>query len=450
VFRRVLVLSCGLTLAGCGGDESPGDESGGAGGSSAGGSAGVSGASGKGGSAGSATGGKSGSGGSGNASGAGGASAGGAAGASAAGGGASGEGAGTTGGAAGSAGSQGGASGSGTGEAGEGGASGSSGSSGTGGIGMPEVTIDGPGIFVDGRPFHIRGVCWNPVPQGATHPDGIDFSGAVEEDGALMQAAGINVVRTYESITDPSVLDALAERGIMVLNSIYVWGGDEPSVVTSRVAPVADHPAVLAWVVGNEWNYNGLYVDLSHEESLARLNEAATLLKQNAGSRPVATVYGELPSAETIAAMPDIDIWGINSYRGISFGDLFSTWAERSQKPMFLAEYGADAYNANEDRYDPESQAEAVGALTREIADHGFAFVEGGVASGGSVFEFADEWWKDSGGSPDAHDVGGIAPGGGPYPDQTFNEEWWGLVDVDRVPRPAYEALREVLTSLPQ
>lgn len=315
---------------------------------------------------------------------------------------------------------------------------------------MPEVAIDGRGVLVDGEPFHIRGVCWNPVPKGATHPDGIDFSGMVAGDAALMKAAGINVVRTYEAITDPDVLDALGEQGIMVLNSIYVWGGDEASVVSARVAPVADHPAVLAWVVGNEWNYNGLYVDLSHEESLARLNEAAALLKQNAGSRPVATVYGEIPSAETIAAMPGIDIWGINSYRGISFGDLFSVWAERSDKPMFIAEYGADAYNANEDRYDPESQAEAVGALTQEIADHGIAFVETGVTLGGSIFEFADEWWKDSEGSPDAQDVGGIAPGGGPYPDMTFNEEWWGLVDVDRVPRPAYEALKAVLISLPQ
>jgi hypothetical protein len=444
------MLSCAVALTACGGGESPSDESGGAGGSANAAGAGGGGAtSGKGGAAGSsagssASGGAAGSagssaGGTGNVSGRGGTSAGGA--------GTAGEAGATDGGASGSS-ASGGASGGDAG--GTAGSAGSAGSSGAGGIGMPEVTVDGPGIFVDGRPFHIRGVCWNPVPKGATHPDGIDFPGMVATDADLMRAAGINVVRTYEAITEPSVLDALAERGIMVLNSMYVWGGDQPSVVTTRVAPVADHPAVLAWVVGNEWNYNGLYVDLSHEESLARLNEAAALLKQNAGSRPVVTVYGEVPSAETIAAMPDIDIWGINAYRGIGFGDLFSTWASRSQKPMFLAEYGADAYNANEDRYDPESQAEAVEALTQEIADNGFAFVDGGVASGGSIFEFADEWWKDGGGSPDAHDVGGIAPGGGPHPDQTFNEEWWGLVDVDRVPRPAYDALRAVLSSLPE
>jgi hypothetical protein len=446
------MLSCAVALTACGGGESPSDESGGAGGSANAGGAGGGGAtSGKGGAAGSSAGafasggaaasGGSSAGGTGNVSGHGGTSAGGA--------GTSGEAGATDGGASGSSASGGASGGDAGGTAGSAGSAGSSGAGGIG-IGMPEVTVDGPGIFVDGRPFHIRGVCWNPVPKGATHPDGIDFPGMVATDADLMRAAGINVVRTYEAITEPSVLDALAERGIMVLNSMYVWGGDEPSVVTTRVAPVADHPAVLAWVVGNEWNYNGLYVDLSHEESLARLNEAAALLKQNAGSRPVVTVYGEVPSAETIAAMPDIDIWGINAYRGIGFGDLFSTWASRSQKPMFLAEYGADAYNANEDRYDPESQAEAVEALTQEIADNGFAFVDGGVASGGSIFEFADEWWKDGGGSPDAHDVGGIAPGGGPHPDQTFNEEWWGLVDVDRVPRPAYDALRAVLSSLPE
>jgi glycosyl hydrolase family 2 len=292
--------------------------------------------------------------------------------------------------------------------------------------------------------FISRGVCWNPVGAGARHPEGLDYAGFADVDIALMAELGVNVVRTYEPLLDRAVLDKLWAADIRVIESIYPWGGDDVSVVTERVRAVKDHPAVLYWALGNEWNYNGLYVGSSQDEALARLNQAALLVRAEDTSHPIATIYGELPSAETIAAMPEIDVWGINAYRGISFGDLFDDWRARTDKPMFIAEYGADAYDANLPGYDPESQALAVAALTREILEQATRTGPLAPVLGGTIFEWADEWWKDEAGSLTEQDVGGIAPGGGPYPDQTFNEEWWGLVDLERAPRPAFESLRAV------
>lgn len=311
---------------------------------------------------------------------------------------------------------------------------------GSGGTGETGVRIDGRDLLIDGEPYHVRGVCWNPVPKGASHPAGLDFAGFAESDAALMQAAGINTVRTYEPLLDTAVLDTLFAAGIRVFNSVYPYGGDAASVVTERVNAVKAHPAIIGWIIGNEWNYNGLYVDLPHAEALARLNEAASLIRTADSAHPIVSVYGEMPPAEVVDGMPDVDIWGINIYRGIGFGDLFSVWESRSDKPMFVSEYGADAYNSDLPGYDPESQALAVETLTQEILDHSAARTADGVTLGGTIFEWADEWWKAE--NPATQDVGGVAPGGGPYPDQTFNEEWWGLVDIERSPRPAYDALK--------
>jgi hypothetical protein len=53
------------------------------------------------------------------------------------------------------------------------------------------------------------------------------------------------------------------------------------------------------------------------------------------------------------------------------------------------------------------------------------------------VFEFNDEWWKYGGGAWDVHDRVASWTNGA-YPDPEMHEEWWGLVDIDRVPREAY------------
>jgi hypothetical protein len=309
------------------------------------------------------------------------------------------------------------------------------------------VRIEGRKVYVNGELFHVRGVNWNPVGKGGDHPAQLDFAAFAERDIPLMKEAGINAVRTYERLEDRAVLDQLHAAGIYVFSTVLGWWQDEPSVVSQRVNAVKDHPAILVWVIGNEWNYNQLYSNGQMSTLAVRdvLNEAAALIKQVDPSRPVMTIFGELGGIdEMLETMPDIDIWGINAYRGIDHAALFVEWEKKSSKPMILTEYGADAWDARDGRENVEAQAEATRVLTQQLID-AYTTESGGITSGGFIFEWADEWWKSNEKNVDQHDTSGIAPpggNGGPYPDGVFNEEWWGIVDIDRNPRPAYHALK--------
>lgn len=53
-----------------------------------------------------------------------------------------------------------------------------------------------------------------------------------------------------------------------------------------------------------------------------------------------------------------------------------------------------------------------------------------------SLFEFNDEWWKVS--PPISQETSGFA---GAQPDGFFNEEYFGIFDIDRNPRPLRDAL---------
>ena len=310
------------------------------------------------------------------------------------------------------------------------------------------IQVVGKQILVDGTPLHLKGVAWNPVPKGGVHPADLNFPAAVEEDAKLMKKMGINAVRTYEPIVDSWVLDTLWKEGIWVVNSVYNWGGADAGSAADPVLKSKDHPAILMWTIGNEWNYNGLYVGSSFFDCVARIRDVANVVREHDTSHPIASIFGDVGKLdEAVDSLPEIEIWGINAYRGISFGNLFRQYEDATSKPMFFGEYGADAFNAKIQGEDQESQAKATTALTEEILGQSSVLGRGSCI-GGFIFEFNDEWHKDNDGSKDRHDTGGTAPGGGPYPDMTFNEEWWGLVNIDREERSAFQAYQK--TDLPQ
>ena len=315
------------------------------------------------------------------------------------------------------------------------------------------INVVGRQIRDGSTPIHMKGVAWSPYPVGI----GPGFDGgrdiydeAIDVDAPLMQAAGINVARTYGTIYNKSVLDKLWARGIYVLMTVYYGYSETIESTIQNVCAVKDHPAILGWVVGNEWNiFNVITFEGENTAGLnrpiAEIGLLADAIKLNDPTRPVSTVYGDMPSDETVERLANIDLWGLNVYRGLSFYGLFSEWENKSPTPMYLAEYGIDAYDGTRGREDEATQSQVLEALTLEI--YANASVNGsGVAAGGVYFEFNDEWWKyqGAGNNPSAHDTAQSFSNGAFLdprllnPDAFVMEEWWGLVRLDRSVRDAY------------
>jgi hypothetical protein len=294
------------------------------------------------------------------------------------------------------------------------------------------------------QPFDIRGVSWSPAERADTFPSSGAYLRAADRDLPLMRAAHINTVKTYLAV-DRAVLDKLLAQGMVAIVTVLARADDD---FASAVEGLRDHPAVLMWLVGNEWNYNRLYGTCALEACYARVDEVVRKIKQLDPRHPVATSFSptaELPAAADLKRLEAVDVWGLNIYSQPGFFNRFVNWrllAQQAglQRPFFLSEYGTDAYDNRAGRPDEANQAAALRRQTQEVRAQSSARNPALPCLGGTPFEWNDEWWKR--GNPDSHDTGGFA-NPGVAGDQFANEEWWGIVDVDRNPRQAYQALQE-------
>lgn len=303
------------------------------------------------------------------------------------------------------------------------------------------VSISGRQIFVNDSLYIIKGVCYHPVPKGS---DSRSFN-SLTEDLALMIESGINTIRVYAPITDGAVLNEIYAAGIRIIIGFgYNQGGHNDilsGTFINYVNTYKDHDAILFWELGNEYNYHPEWFDDDIENWYSALNNAAELIHQNDLFHPVATAHGELPDAAALSTCPNIDVWGINVYRWDNPEKIFSEWSTVSSRPMYLSEAGADSYmTISKNGYEMGENEKAQADATANILDAVFRNQE--ICSGVTLFAFVDELWKA--GNNDTYDRGGWAPNssGVPY-DGAPNEEYWGIVAIDRHKKMAYEVVKE-------
>ena len=338
-------------------------------------------------------------------------------------------------------------------------------------------------LIVKGKPYIIKGVCYNPIPIGKPHD--YDFwSDPLQpwkKDGELMRKMGINTVRFYQPGEDfgsvkKVVSDLYKLYGIRTTmgNWLEFWNYPAPFYddkdfrdkvkkgVLNMVTALKNEEGILCWILGNENNYSfsgkvnpwsSARIDklgdprqcmLARAESYYTLvNEIAQEIHKIDPDHPVVMGNGELICLDVAKEFaPDIDIIGCVIYRGKTFGNFFNTLKTTFDKPVMFIEFGADAYNAYEKREDEDMQAMFLESQWSEIYKNLANNPKGaGNCLGGTMFEWTDEWWKHKEWDVQGlsiHDTESNWSNGAYYHDikaeanKNMNEEWFGIVKLER------------------
>ena len=363
------------------------------------------------------------------------------------------------------------------------------------------VKLRGGRLLVDGKPYTVVGMNWSCYPIGTNwafniweEPDSV-IAAQLDYDFGLMQQMGVNTVRIYDGIPARWVAYIWENFGIRTMVNCTQgrygltvreeWephtdysDADVRTMLLAQASAMAERyrgtPGLLAYLLGNENNY-GLFWDGAETEDIPEpdslttaraeylyslLNESARAVKAVDASVPVAVVNGDLLFLDLfVDRCPDVDIFGVNTYRGASFTNLFDREAAECPKPLLLTEFGSDAYNVLAGAEEQNGQAEIDLANWCEILSESAA----GRCLGGFTFQWSDEWWKHG---QDVrlweHDTEPSWHNGGYYFDyvkgsENMNEEWFGICAklpygsdgrlYDLVPRKVYYELSKLFES---
>ena len=308
---------------------------------------------------------------------------------------------------------------------------------------LAKVIIVDNKLNINNEAFYIKGIAYHPVPKGNSGNQR-SFKN-IDKDLALMREAGINTIRVYKPIDDEGILNKINNAGIKIIigfgfNQDGFYDIKSGSFI-NYVKKYKDHPAILIWELGNEYNFNPQWFDGDISIWYKYLKNAVDLIHEVDMNHPVSTSHGEIPDELAMSMISNIDIWGFNIYRWDKPESFIKEWVQISSKPMYFSEVGADSYMTIErDGFkkgiNQKAQAHANAIILEKIlknSNHNLGLV---------LFEFHDGWWKA--GNPHEHDSGGWAPmsSGVPY-DGTANEEFWGIVDIDRNKKLTFDVVKD-------
>jgi len=360
---------------------------------------------------------------------------------------------------------------------------------------------EGLKLSVNGKDFIINGMNWDYYPIGTNYAYSIwnepddKIKAALSIEMPLLKNMGVNVIRQYTGIPAKWIRYIYENYGIytllnhsfgrygLTIKGTWVQNTDysNPQVkalllseIKEMVNQYKNTPGLLMFLLGNENNY-GLFWRGAESENIpmaerkstreakylySLFNEVAVEMKSLDQSHPVAICNGDLLFLDILTKeCKDVDILGLNMYRGISFGDAFQRVKNECRKPIMFTEFGADAFNSLSNQEDQDDQAKYLVGNWKEIYENAAGMGKSGNCLGGFTFQFSDGWWKTGQTKDlDVHNTNASWVNGGYLYDykpgqNNMNEEWFGICAkgptnerglYDLFPRAAYYALKEV------
>jgi hypothetical protein len=164
-------------------------------------------------------------------------------------------------------------------------------------------------LRVNNEPFYIRGA-----------------GGTVQMDAVV--ACGGNTIRTWGIENAQSILDEAEKKGLKVMLGLWVQHerhgfdyNDQEKIKNQlegfriAVRKYKDHPALLMWGVGNEYE-----LEYSNTKVWAAVNDIAKMVHEEDKNHPTSTVTAgtnaeKLNFVQTV--LTEVDIYGINTYGDI-------------------------------------------------------------------------------------------------------------------------------------
>ena len=356
-------------------------------------------------------------------------------------------------------------------------------------------------LEVNGTPLMVNGMNWDYFPIGTNYnysiwkqPEPI-IKMALDNEMALLKNMGVNTIRVYTGIPSKWITYIYENYGIYTmlnhsfgrygLNIDGAWIANTEysnaktqelllKEVTEMASEYKNTPGLLLYLLGNENNY-GLFWEGAETENIPiedrksthraeamykLFNEATVQMKSLDKNHPIAICNGDLLFLDIIAKeCKDVDILGINAYRGLSFTDLFERVKNEYGKPVLFTEFGSDAFNAITNQEDQEAQAYYLTGNWKEIYENAANMGKAGNSIGGFTFQFSDGWWKYKQTEDlDVHNTNASWSNGGYIRDyekgeNNMNEEWFGICAkgptnangiYQLYPRSAYYVLKQI------